>query len=890
MSSGTSRAAPLHAEPRTLELAIGGMTCASCAARVERRLNRLDGVSATVNLATEQARVRHPAELSPADLIGAVEQAGYTAELPEPAPTARPAPEDEPDDPALRRRLVGSAVLSAPVLAMAMLPVLRVPGWEWVSLALALPVVLVGGWPFHRAAARQLRLGSSTMDTLISIGTLAALGWSVYALLSGTEEGYLEVAAVVTTFVLAGRYAEARARRRAGGALRALLRLGATEVAVLRETPAGVLEQRVEIDRLAVGELFVVRPGERVATDGVVQDGASAIDASMLTGESVPVETRPGDHVVGGTVNAGGRLVVRATRVGADTQLARMALVVQQAQSGKARVQRLADRVSAVFVPVVVALAVLTLAGWLIAGADAGRAVSAAVAVLIISCPCALGLATPVALLVGTGRGAQLGILIKGPEVLESTRRVDTVLLDKTGTLTSGAMAVMAVHPAPGEDRQRVLELAAAVEAASEHPIGRAVARSAAPPAAGYRLHGAGRRRRARHGAAPPGAGRPAGPARRARARAARRGWSPRRGMPRPAAARWSRSVGTARRVAWSCWRTPSGTPPRRRSSGCATSGLRPVLLTGDNAMVAGAVAAELGISDVRAGVLPEQKLDVVRELQARGRVVAMVGDGVNDAAALAGADLGLAMGTGTDAAIEAGDITLVRGDLRVAADAILLARRTLSTIKANLVWAFGYNVAAIPLAVAGLLQPMVAGAAMALSSVFVVTNSLRLRRFARASRFARSRASPGLPYRREPAGASSDGARWVHHSRSRRKPMLLSAATEVELKLDLGVLDTTLLLIYFVFVIGIGFALKRAVTSSLDFFLSGRSLPAWVCGLGVHLGEPRRDRDPRPVGQRRPVRRLGGALLLDRRDPGDGVPGHRDDAVLLRLEGAQRP
>jgi Cu+-exporting ATPase len=724
-----------------VELAIGGMTCASCAARIEKKLNRLDGVTATVNYATERARVSWTGELSTDDLVATVEKAGYTARVPE--------PERADDDalPALRRRLLVSAALTVPVVLLGMVPALQFPAWQWVSLVLATPVVLWGGLPFHRATWTNLRHGSSTMDTLVSLGTGAAYLWSLYALVLGSagEIGmrdpftftamrgdaggsiYLEAAAGVTTFLLAGRFFEARARRRAGAALRALLELGAREVSILRD---GV-EQRIPVERLAVGDLFVVRPGERIATDGEVTDGASAVDASMLTGESVPVEVGPGDAVVGATVNAGGRLVVRATRVGADTQLAAMARLVEEAQHGKAQVQRLADRVSAVFVPVVLALAVLTLAAWLLLGGTAAAAFSAAVAVLIIACPCALGLATPTALMVGTGRGAQLGILIKGPEVLESTRRVDTVVLDKTGTVTTGRMTLLDVVAAPGEDAAEVLRLAGAVEAASEHPVARAVAAAVADPlpavgdfssVGGLGVRGtvegravvAGRARMLADDGAPLP---PELEQARAVAESAGRtvvavGWD--------GAARGLLVVADSVK--------PTSAEAVRRLRGL---GLRPILLTGDNAAAAHAVAAEVGIDEVVAEVLPEEKVDVVRRLQAEGRTVAMVGDGVNDAAALATADLGLAMGTGTDVAIEAGDLTLVRGDLRVAADAVRLSRRTLATIRANLFWAFAYNVAALPLAAFGLLNPMIAGAAMAFSSVFVVANSLRLRRFA---------------------------------------------------------------------------------------------------------------------------------------------------------------
>lgn len=703
-----------------VELNITGMTCASCANRIERKLNKLDGVTATVNYATERARVSYPDTVSTADLLATVEAAGYAAAL--------PTPEDGDDDrelESLRRRLVVAAVLSVPVVAMGMVPGLEFPGSGWVALALATPVVLWAGWPFHRAAVANARHGTTTMDTLISLGVGAAYLWSLVALVTGGDL-YLEAATVVTTFLLAGRWFENRSKRRAGAALRALMSLGAKQVAVLRD---GV-EELVPADRLVVGDLFVVRPGEKVATDGVVESGTSAVDASMLTGESVPVEVGPGDDVTGATVNAGGRLVVRAARVGADTQLAQMARLVAEAQSGKARAQRLADRISGVFVPMVIVLSLLTLAGWLLAGGTATEAFTAAVSVLIIACPCALGLATPTALMVGTGRGAQLGILIRGPEVLESTRRVDTVVLDKTGTVTTGRMALVGVVAAAGETPAEVRRVAAAVESASEHPLARAVVAGHDGPLDPVEdfanLEGLGVQGFV--GGHAVLAGRPH--------------LLTDRGLTLPgdlsAAVEQAEAAGqTAVAVGWegrargvlvvSDTVKPSSAEAVRR---LRDLGLSPVLLTGDNERAARAVAAEVGIDEVVAGVLPAGKVDVVKGLQADGRVVAMVGDGVNDAAALAQADLGLAMGTGTDVAIQASDLTLVRGDLRLAADAVRLARRTLGTIKGNLFWAFAYNVAALPLAAAGMLNPMIAGAAMALSSVFVVSNSLRLRRF----------------------------------------------------------------------------------------------------------------------------------------------------------------
>ncbi|MBC2906137.1 heavy metal translocating P-type ATPase [Streptomyces cupreus] len=728
-----------------VELLIGGMTCASCAARVEKKLNRMDGVTASVNFATEKAKVSYPAGVEVADLIATVVKTGYTAEEPTPPEPAAadPAAEDDPELADYRQRFTVSALLAAPVVLLSMIPALQFDNWQWLALTLAAPVVVWGGLPFHRAAWTNARHGAATMDTLVSLGTLAAFGWSLWALffgdagmpgmrdefrftvggMDGASTIYLEVASGVVAFILLGRYLEARAKRRAGAALRALLELGAKDVAVLRDGR----EQRIPVAELAVGDRFVVRPGEKIATDGTVVEGVSAVDASMLTGESVPVDVTAGDPVTGATVNAGGRLVVEATRVGADTQLARMARLVEDAQNGKAEVQRLADRISAVFVPVVLAIAVATFGGWLGATGDTVDAFTAAVAVLIIACPCALGLATPTALMVGTGRGAQLGILIKGPEVLESTRRVDTVVLDKTGTVTTGHMTLHEVYVAEGTDEKQALRLAGALEHASEHPVARAVAmgaeeRAGALPAAEHFENVPGRGVRGRVEGHEVAVGRlftdlPEELAR-ARDEAERDGRT-------AVVVGWDGDARAVLAVADTVKETSAEAVRELRALG-----LTPVLLTGDNRAVAEAVARSVGIEQVIAEVLPEEKVEAVRRLQGEGRTVAMVGDGVNDAAALATADLGLAMGTGTDAAIEAGDLTLVRGDLRVAADAIRLSRRTLTTIKGNLVWAFGYNVAALPLAAAGLLNPMIAGAAMAFSSVFVVTNSLRLRTF----------------------------------------------------------------------------------------------------------------------------------------------------------------
>jgi Cu+-exporting ATPase len=737
---------------RAIELEIGGMTCASCAARVEKKLNRLDGVTAAVNFATEKAHVSFPATVSPDDLISVVAQAGYTAALPavrqpEAASSGRPVSDEVAS---LLRRLVVSLLLAVPVVVLAMVPAWQFRNWQWVSLLLAVPVVVWGAWPFHRAALVNARHRAATMDTLISVGVTAAFVWSVYALLAGeagragmrmsfvlladqagTGDIYLDVAAGVTVLVLLGRYIEARAKRRSGAALRALASLGAKDAAVLRDGR----EFRVPVEQLATGDVFVVRPGEKIATDGVVESGSSALDTSMVTGEPVPAEVTAGDAVTGGCVNVSGRLVVRATRVGAGTQLAQITRLVAEAQSGKAPVQRLADRVSAVFVPVVIGVAVVTLIAWLAAGQGPGAAFSAAMAALIIACPCAMGLATPTALLAGTGRGAQLGVLIKGPEVLESTRTVDTIVLDKTGTVTTGQMSLTGVIAAPGVDAGELLRLAGAAEDASGHPVAAAIAAgarqragAALPAAEEFTSH---------HGlgvtALVDGHAVVAG----------RAGWLQSEWamtVPSALADRAAHAEAAGQTVVFAGWDgrvrgvlvvadtiKPTSAEAIARLRGM---GLRPVLLTGDNQRAARSVADAVGIREVIAEVLPAGKVDAIKRLQDAGRVVAMAGDGVNDAAALAQADLGLAMGTGSDAAIEASDLTLVRGDLRAVPDAILLSRRTLATIRTNLFWAFSYNVLAVPLAAAGYLNPLIAGAAMAFSSVFVVTNSLRLRRF----------------------------------------------------------------------------------------------------------------------------------------------------------------
>ncbi|MYM18667.1 heavy metal translocating P-type ATPase [Brevibacterium sp. 5221] len=731
------------------------MTCASCANRIERKLNKLDGVSATVNYATEKAKVTVPDGYDPALLVAEVEKTGYTAAMPKPkdATPSGPTTDDgeAPDSEltSLKHRLIGAIVLTVPVIAMAMVPALQFTYWQWASLALAAPVIVWAAWPFHKAAWTNLRHGTATMDTLISMGTTAAFLWSLYALFLGTagtpgmthpfeftiapSDGagniYLEAAAGVTMFILAGRYFEKRSKRQAGAALRALLELGAKEVSVLRNGA----EVKIPTSDLAVGDEFVVRPGEKIATDGTVASGTSAVDASMLTGESVPVEVVAGDPVTGATVNAGGRLVIRATRVGSDTQLAQMAKLVEDAQTGKAAVQRLADRISGVFVPIVIAISVIALGAWLGAGFPVSAAFTAAVAVLVIACPCALGLATPTALLVGTGRGAQMGVLIKGPEVLESTRKVDTIVLDKTGTVTTGKMTLVEAITEPGVDRAELLRLAGALEDASEHPIAQAIAKGAVQeigqlptPEDFANIEGKGVQ------GVVDGRGVLVG------RESLLADWSQHLSSDVAAAKAAAEDEGkTVVAVGWDGQArgilvVADAVKPTSAEAiqGLKDLGLTPVLLTGDNEAAAKRIAAEVGIEKVIAEVLPKDKVDVVTRLQDAGKVIAMVGDGVNDAPALAQADLGLAMGTGTDVAIEASDITLVRGDLRAAVDAIRLSRRTLGTIKSNLFWAFAYNVAAIPVAALGMLNPMLAGAAMAFSSVFVVGNSLRLRGF----------------------------------------------------------------------------------------------------------------------------------------------------------------
>ena len=750
-----------------IELAIGGMTCASCANRIERKLNKLDGVNATVNYATEKAKVTYTEGIETEALIDAVKSAGYTAHVPKAAATGTENQDDFTGDRqdtsirALRTRVIVSATLTIPVIALAMVPALQFTYWQWLSLTLAAPVIVWAALPFHKATWTNFKHATATMDTLISMGTVAALSWSLYALFFGTagEPGmthpfelttarsdgaaniYLEVGAGVVTFILLGRYFEARSKRRAGAALQALLQLGAKEVSLLRNG----YEERMSIDDLVVGDRFVVRPGEKIATDGTIVEGTSAVDASMVTGESVPVEVAAGDRVVGATVNAGGRLVIEATRVGADTQLAQMARLVEDAQNGKAQAQRLADKISGIFVPIVIVLAIATFGFWAGTGGSIAAAFTAAVAVLIVACPCALGLATPTALMVGTGRGAQLGILIKGPEVLETTRRVDTVVLDKTGTITTGKMTLTEVIPANRENRSDLLRYAGALESASEHPIAQAIAAGAVTQVGtlpgvedfanieGLGVQGIVADGETTHAVL---VGRPRLLAE----------WSQHLPPNLEAAMTAAAENGqTAVAVGWDGKARgvlvvadaikPTSAEAIRQ---LRDLGLTPILLTGDNATVAASVAAAVGIDPgpdtVIADVMPADKVAVIERLQNEGKAVAMVGDGVNDAAALAQADLGLAMGTGTDVAIEASDLTLVRGDLRAAADAIRLARKTLATIKGNLFWAFAYNVAALPLAAAGLLNPMLAGAAMAFSSVFVVSNSLRLRSFKAAN------------------------------------------------------------------------------------------------------------------------------------------------------------
>lgn len=722
-----------------VELDISGMTCASCANRIERKLNRLEGVEATVNYATEKARIRSEG-VAVAELVAAVEQAGYSASVPAPPRAEAPTPEPADETAPLRRRLLISAALAAPVVLLAMVPPLQFANWQWLALTLSAPVAVWGAWPFHRAAAINARHGAATMDTLISVGVSAAFLWSLYALFfggagatgmtmtvqlfgtagQGASEIYLEIAAALTVFVLAGRYAEARAKRSSSEALRALLELGATEATMF----ADGTERRVPVARLAVGDTVLIRPGEKVPSDGIVREGASAVDASMLTGESVPVEVAPESRVVGATINVGGRLVVEITRIGAATELARMTRLMEEAQTGKAQVQRIADRVSGIFVPVVIVLAIAAFAGWLLVGGSLEAAFTAGVATLIIACPCALGLATPTALMVGTGRGSRLGILIRGPQILEQTRRIDTIVLDKTGTVTTGRMTVVEVHPAPGVDGDDLLRTAAAVETGSEHPVARAVVEAAGSPVAGLEdfLSHAGFGVQGVLEGSLIVAGRPSW---------VREQWGI--DVPLPAAeaavtqvtvARDGRLLGT---IGVADTVKPSSAEAIARFR---ELGLNPVLLTGDGIGPAARIAAQVQIEEVHAETTPAGKLELIRSLQSAGHRVAMVGDGVNDAAALAAADLGLAMGGGTDAAMAASDITIVSGDLIAVADAVRLARRTLRTIKGNLFWAFAYNVVALPVAMLGLLNPLLAGAAMAISSVFVVTNSLRLRRF----------------------------------------------------------------------------------------------------------------------------------------------------------------
>lgn len=735
-----------------IDLNVGGMTCASCANRVEKKLNRLPGVEASVNYATHKATIFADTHVEVADLIATVEKTGYSAQLPQspdPETSSSHTDDTDPELVSLRHRMIGSIILSVPVIIISMIPALQFPNWQWLILTLSAPVIVWAGYPFHRAAWVNLRHGSTTMDTLVSLGTIAAFGWSLYALFFGTagelglkhqfefsiqpSDGaaniYLEAAAGITMFILIGRYMEHRSKRRAGEAIRELMSLGAKDVAIL----VGDKEQRIPIDQLQVGDRFVVRPGEKIATDGRVTEGNSAIDTSLITGESVPVEVSPGDEVVGATVNAGGRIVVEATRVGSDTQLAHMARMVEEAQSGKAEAQRLADRISSIFVPIVLLIALGTLITWLVLGYGTAAAITASVAVLIIACPCALGLATPTALMVGTGRGARMGVLIKGPETLEQVRTINTIVLDKTGTVTTGEMAVSGVISLQGEDNHTLLRLSGAVEYASEHPIAQAIASHAHAtlgdlPAVKNFQNSAGLGVYGEVDGETVYAGRPSfleqsglevtPEALDAVAHAQTQGHT-------AIACGWGGKVRGIITVADTIKDTSPGAIAELKNMG-----ITPVLLTGDATRVARAVAGEVGIEQVDAEVMPEGKVDHIISLQDQGIKVAMVGDGVNDAAALAQADLGLAIGTGTDAAMAAADITLVRGDLFAAVDAIRLSKRTLATIKGNLFWAFAYNVAAIPLAALGLLNPMIAGAAMAFSSVFVVLNSLRLQRF----------------------------------------------------------------------------------------------------------------------------------------------------------------